>query len=134
MCQRERMADVSVTMTLADWHLIDGGMDNIGELNREHWSTASDAEKAARADEIRRRGWKVSAPLEQPLVDAGVWPPDSTTFDRRVTITLDETDWELIASDLRSDSTPSSSTGAADPQSADRLADLIDAALRDLRS
>jgi hypothetical protein len=128
------MAQVAVAMTIGDWHVIDGGMDNIGANNRDHWTAASDPEKAARAEEIRRCGWEVTSPIEQPLLDAGIWQPDDDTLARSITITLDENDWEFIAADLRGHATGAGANEAAESAVIDRLARLIDVALKGHRS
>src|SRR3954451_12819693 len=105
------MTRLEIRMSLADWKFIDAGLDNCVATNREVWTDESDPQKAARAHRIRERGWDVTRPIEQPILDAGTWPPDEATMRASVALSLAADDWWFVLELLRDSAALAVSTG-----------------------
>lgn len=59
---------VSLAVSLGDWLLVDGQMDNTFALNAHGFTDGEDRDVARRARAIRETGWEVTGPILQPLV------------------------------------------------------------------
>ncbi|WP_344604916.1 hypothetical protein [Streptomyces glaucus] len=84
----ESAVDVSVEMTMLQWHHIDGGMDN------EVSTAAEDGRDdiIEMGDAVREAGWSQVAGWTPGVPGSGRWPPN----DERVTVTLTRKQWRFV--------------------------------------
>ncbi len=80
-------------LTVRDWHVVDGAMDNTAAVE----NVGGDADAAALARGVRDVGWRASR--EHPLARTGRlgWPPD----DAELVIDLDPSVWAFVRDELR---------------------------------
>ncbi|MCX4997012.1 hypothetical protein [Streptomyces longwoodensis] len=79
---------VSVAMTVRQWHLVDGGVDN--EVSIAAVDGREDTVEVGRA--VREAGWIQVAGWSAEVPGSGGWPPD----DERATVTLTREQWRFV--------------------------------------
>jgi hypothetical protein len=84
---------VPVKMTVRQWQIIDGTMDNTVSVEAENGDPDNVVE-AGRS--IREAGWDQVAHWTPGVPGSGKWPPDN----QMVTVTLTRGQWALAASSL----------------------------------
>ncbi|MEU5665459.1 hypothetical protein [Streptomyces longwoodensis] len=106
---------VAVEMTVLQWHLIDGGVDN--EVSMAAVDGRDDDVEAGHA--VREAGWSQVAGWSAEVPGSGGWPPD----DRRATVTLTREQWRFVVRVL--DEWDNVEGSEADGESWPRLREVI---------
>lgn len=85
---------VTKELTVGQWQLIDGAMDNLASVER----VGGDLDVADRAVAIRERGWEVLRAHPRAGQGNAGWPPDEDPFE----VDLSQGDWAFVRASLES--------------------------------
>lgn len=89
----ERDAELPISMTMWQWHMIDGTVDNeVGtRYDRSDWEDIRDTGLS-----VREAGWYQVAGMTPGVPGSGSWPPK----DEVVTVRLTRDQWSWVVSVL----------------------------------
>lgn len=80
--------DLSIEMTMSQWHHIDGDMDN--EVSLAARDGRDDTVERGRA--VREAGWTQLGGWTPGVLESGTWPPEH----ERVSVTLSRQQWRFV--------------------------------------
>lgn len=87
---------MSISMSWAQWKVIDGTMDNAGSIA----AVDLDTQVVDRTSAIRATGWEATGHIDRPYMERGEWPPPPEVHSEPVTVSLSTTDWEFVLDEL----------------------------------
>lgn len=114
-------ADVTISMTWAQWKFVDGTLDNTGSMA----AVDLDTEVADRTVAIRRIGWAATDHIDKSSLDRGEWPPPEALHSETITVAMSQDDWRFVLGELDRWSRDQES----DTEMSDAIVGLIDGTL-----